>query len=398
MADLSSSRREFLKLAGLGLAGWPVAAAAGGTRAGRPQPAYLVYVGTYARPDADSIFLFRLDPKTGALTRLRAEKAGENPSFLALAPGHRYLYAANEVSEYQGAPSGFVSAFAIDPRTGGLTPLNQQPSGGAGPCYLRLDGTGRAALVANYGGGSVSLLPVAPTGPVQPPAATHPHRGAGPNPDRQTAPHAHCIIPDPAGRFAFAVDLGTDQVLGYQLDAAQGRLTPLAAPAFTARPGAGPRHLTFHPNGRWAYLINELTSSVSALAYDAGAGTFRELHTLSALPAGFTGANTCADIHVAPNGRFVYASNRGHDSLVVFAVAPGSGRLTVVQHMSTQGKTPRNFALDPSGTILLAANQNSNTIVTFRINAQTGQLTPTGRSAEVPAPVCLQVVPDFTAK
>lgn len=395
MPDFALSRRRFLELTGLGLAGWPLAE---GSAAGRNTPACLVYVGTYAKPGADSLFLFRLTPATGALTRLRAEKAGERPSFLALAPNRRHLYTANEVGEYQGAPGGYVSAFAIDPRTGGLTALNRQPSGGPDPCYLSLDATGRVALVANYSGGSVSLLPVAADGPLQPPAATHQHRGAGPHPDRQTAPHAHCVVPDPAGRFAFAVDLGTDQVLGYRLGTAQGQLTPLAASAFKAQPGAGPRHLAFHPNGRWAYLTNELTSSVSALAYEAGAGSFRELHTLSALPADFTGPNTCADIHVAPNGRFVYASNRGHDSIVVFAVAPDTGRLTLVQHQSTQGKTPRNFALDPSGTVLLVANQNSNTLVTFYCNAQTGRLTPTGVSVEVPAPVCVQVVPDFTAK
>ena len=251
--------------------------------------------------------------------------------------------------------------------------------------------------MGNYGGGSVSLLPIAADGTLQPPAATNQHRGSGPNKARQTEAHAHCIIPDLAGRFAFAVDLGTDQVLGYGLDAGAGQLVPLPAPAFTAQPGAGPRHLTFHPGGRWAYLINELTSSVTALTYDAAAGTFREVHTAPTLPTDFTGPNTCADIHVHPNGRFVYATNRGHDSLAVFAVAPDSGRLTLVQHMSTQGKTPRNFAIDPSGAILLVANQNSNSIVTYTISAQTGQLAPTGVVVEVPAPVCLQVIPDFLA-
>ncbi|QNH64114.1 lactonase family protein [Hymenobacter sediminicola] len=393
------SRRHFLKLScvavaalPLALAGWPAVAA------GRKSRDYLVYVGTFAKPGTDSIFLYRLSPATGTLTRLRAEKGGENPAFLALDSRQQYLYAANEINEYQGAKSGFVTAFSIDRRTGSLTRLNEQPSGTSGPCYISLDRTNRAALVANYAGGSVSLLPIeSSNGKLRPASATDQHRGSGPNKNRQNEAHAHCIIPDPANRFAFAVDLGTDQVLGYKLDARQGSLVPLPVPAFTTQLGAGPRHLTFHPNGRWAYLTNELTSTVSALAYDNTAGTFRELHTLSARPTDFSGPNTCADIHVAPNGRFVYATNRGHDSVVVFAIDVMSGRLTPVQHVGTQGKTPRNFAIDPTGAILLVANQNSNNIVTYFINAQTGLLTPTGAAVEVPAPVCLQVVPDFLA-
>jgi 6-phosphogluconolactonase len=398
MPDLNFTRRHFLQLTGLTLAGLPFGLSGCATAlSGRGRPDFLVYVGTYAKAEADSIFLYRLNSATGALTRLRAEKGGPNPSFLALDAKRQHLYAANETDEYQGAKSGFISAFTIDRRTGGLTPLNQQTSSGAAPCYISLTPGGQAALVANYTGGSVSVLPIAPDGTLRPPSATTQHRGAGPNKSRQAAPHAHCILPDPNNRFAFAVDLGTDQVLGYRLDAGAGQWTPLPAPAFTAQPGAGPRHLTFHPNGRWAYLINELTSSVSALVYDAAAGSFRELHTLPTLPAGFTASNTCADIHVHPSGRFVYATNRGHDSLAVFAVAADSGRLTLVEHVSTQGKTPRNFAIDPSGAILLVANQNSNNIATYTINAQTGQLTPTGVVVDVPAPVCLQVVPDFLA-
>lgn len=398
MADFNPTRRHFLKLTGLTLVGLPLGLSGCATAlTGSGQPDLLVYVGTYAKEGADSIFLYRLNPKNGALTHLRAEKGGPNPTFLTLDTKRQRLYAANEVDEFQGAKSGYVSAFAIDRRTGGLTLLNQQLSGGGGPCYVSLAGRNQAALVANYGGGSVSLLPIAADGTLQPAAATAQHRGAGPVKNRQGEAHAHCILPDPANRFAFAVDLGTDQVLGYQLAANSGQWTPLPAPAFTTQPGAGPRHLTFHPNGRWAFLVNELACSVTALTYDATAGTFRELHTVPTLPAGFTAPNTCADIHVHPNGRFVYASNRGHDSLAVFAVAPDSGRLTLVEHVSTQGKTPRNFAIDPSGAILLVANQNSNNIVTYTINAQTGQLTPTGVVVEVPAPVCLQVVLDFMA-
>ena len=378
----------FLLLTGAGCVRLP-----GGGPAGRPS---LVYVGTnVGTAGANTIFLYHLAPATGVLTRLSAQAGGANPTYLTMDAAHRRLYAVSETSTFRGAPGGGVSAFAVDQRTGGLTLLNQQPSGGASPCYISLDHDGRAVLVANYLGGNVALLPVAADGLLAAPTATDQHAGSGPHPN-QAGPHAHCIVPDPANAFAFAVDLGTDQVLGYRLDAALGRLTPLPAPAFVARPGAGPRHLTFHPNGRLAYLINELNSTVTALAYDAATGHFSELQTLSALPAGYAGANSCADIHVARDGRFLYASNRGHNSIAVFAIDTTTGTLTPVQDVDTQGQTPRNFALDPSGRLLLVANQNSNSVVTFRVDTQTGRLTPTGQTVEVPSPMFLQVVTDFT--
>ncbi|RFP66644.1 lactonase family protein [Hymenobacter lapidiphilus] len=402
MRPAGFSRRSFLHLLTLALAGLPLLAGCGAGRLpGSSRPDYLMYVGTYAAAEAESIFLYRISG-TGALTRLRAEKAGPNPSFLALDSRHQYLYAANEVGQFEGAASGFVSgfvsAFGINQQTGQLTALGRQASVGAAPCYLSLSPDNQSALVANYTGGNVALLPLAPNGQLGPAAATAAHQGSGPNRERQEKPHAHCIVPDPAGRFAFAVDLGIDQVVGYRLDAAKGQLQPLAAPAFMAQPGAGPRHLTFHPNGRWAYLANELSSTITALRYDATAGTFAEVNTLSALPTGFAAPNTAADIHVAPNGRFVYSSNRGHNSLAVFGVAPETGRLTLLQTVSTQGQMPRNFALSPDGRLLLVANQNSNSIVTFRVDSQTGLLTATGHTATVPKPVSLQIVPDFIAR
>ena len=356
----------------------------------------LVYVGTnVGTADANTIFLYRLAPATGVLTRLSAQPGGPNPTYLTMDAGHRRLYAVNETGTFRGASSGAVSTFAVDQRTGALSLLNQQPSNGASPCYVSLDHSGRTVMVANYMGGNVSLLPVGTDGALAAPTATDQHTGAGPHPN-QTGPHAHCIVPDPANAFAFAVDLGTDQVVGYRLDAAHGQLTPLATPAFVARPGAGPRHLTFHPNGRRAYLINELNSTVTALDYDAATGHFRELQTLSALPAGYAGANSCADIHIGRDGRFLYASNRGHNSIAVFAIDAGAGTLTPVQDVDTQGQTPRNFALDPSGHLLLVANQNSNNLVVFRIEPNTGLLAPTGQTVEVPSPMFLQVVEDFT--
>ncbi|WP_310394981.1 lactonase family protein [Hymenobacter sp.] len=357
---------------------------------------YLVYVGTnVASEQENTIFLYRLSPATGALTRVSAQRGGANPTYLAMPAGRRFLYAVSETQTFRGAAGGGVSAFAVDPRTGALTALNQQPSAGASPCYVSLDRTGKAALVANYSAGNVSLLPVAADGQLAAPSATAQHTGSGPHPN-QTSPHAHCFIPDPANAYAFAVDLGTDQVVGYRLNPAAGQLTRQAEPAFVARPGAGPRHLVFHPNGKRAYLINELNSTVTALAYDAAAGRFRELQTVSTLPAGYAGPNSCADIHVAPNGLFLYASNRGHNSIAVFAIDSGSGVLLPVQDVDTQGQTPRNFSLDPSGQVLLVANQNSNNLVSFRVDPQSGQLTPTGQTAEVPAPMFVQVVEDFT--
>ncbi|GAB3740034.1 hypothetical protein GCM10027594_20130 [Hymenobacter agri] len=366
---------------------------------GRPatatQPAdYLLYIGTNVSGAQDtSLFLFRVNASTGTFTRLSGQLGGASPTYLTLAPNRRFLYAVSETQTFRGAPGGGVSSFAIDPHTGGLKLLGQQPSGGASPCYISLDHSNKNALVANYVGGNVSILPVAADGTLGA-STTDQHTGSGPH-KNQASSHAHCLLPDPANKFAFAVNLGTDQVVGYRLDAAAGRLTRLPEPAFVAKPGAGPRHLTFHPNGRTAYLINELNSTLTTLAYDAAAGHFRELQTVPTLPAGYTGDNSCADVHVSPNGLFLYASNRGHNSIAVFAIDSGNGTLVPIQHVDTQGKTPRNFALDPSGRLLLVANQNSNNLVSYRVDAFSGLLTPTGQQATVPAPMFVGVVEDF---
>ena len=359
---------------------------------------FLVYVGTNVAGDqATTIYLYRLNPTTGALAPLGAQRGGSQPSYLTMAADHRHLYAVSETGTFQGrANSGGVSAFAVDATTGALTLLNQQPSLGASPCYISLDHTGKNALVANYMGGNVALLPVQPTGALAPAAATDEHQPPlGPH-KNQGSPHAHSFLPAPDNRYAFSADLGTDKVYGYQLDAAAGQLRPLPTPAYVAKPGAGPRHLTFHPNGRWAYLENELNSTVTALTYDAKAGTFQEIETQTTLPAGFTGDNSGADVHVSPDGQTLYTSNRGANDLAVFSIAPADGRLTLVQHVSTQGKTPRNFVLDPSGRVLLVANQNSDNIFTYRVDKQTGKLTATGQSVSLPTPMFVEVVPDFT--
>ena len=381
-----------------GIAGLVAGLLAGCARSttGRTERDWLVYVGTNVNSELDNtLFLYRLAPATGMLTRVGAYPAGPRPTYLALAADNRHLYGVNETETFQGARSGAVSAFAVAPRTGSLARLNQQPSAGASPCYLSLDRSGQAALVANYTGGNVGLLPVLADGRLSAPAATGQHRGSGPH-RNQAAPHAHCIVPDPANAFAFAVDLGTDQVIGYRLDPKAGTLDQLPEPAFACRPGAGPRHLVFHPNGQRAYLLNELQSSVTALAYDATAGRFRELQTVSVLPAGFAAPNSGADLHVAADGRFLYTSNRGHNSIAVFAIDGASGTLALVEHVSTRGSTPRNFALAAAGQWLLAANQNSNNITTFRVDTRTGQLAFSGQTAEVPSPMFLLVAQDFT--
>ncbi|WP_198172499.1 lactonase family protein [Hymenobacter ginkgonis] len=357
----------------------------------------LVYIGTnIADPQQNSIYLYHLSPATGELLPLGAMKGGASPTYLTMDAAHRHLYAVSETQTYMGAPGGGVSTLAIDPHNGTLAMLNQQPSTGASPCYISLDRTGKNALVANYVGGNVAMLPVRADGQLDPAGATDQHQPpTGPH-KNQDKPHAHCFVTSPDNRYAFSVDLGTDKVYGYQLDAAQHQLRLLPTPAFVTKPGTGPRHLVFHPNGRWAYLENELNSTVSALTYNAAAGTFQEIETLTQLPAGFAGDNSGADVHVSPDGRFLYTSNRGDNSLAVFAIDGASGHLALVQHISTQGKTPRNFALDPSGQVLLVANQNSDNVFTYHVDKQSGKLTSTGKSVSLPSPMFVEVVSDFT--
>lgn len=391
------TRRNFIKIAGLGLAGLPLAITASAKDKKPKDKFFAVYVGTYAKAGDLSIFQLRLNGTTGQLTKVSGYKGGANPSFLTLSPDRQYLYAVNELTEFNGSNTGAVSAFAVDAKTGRLMQLNQQATGGGAPCYITLDKSNKFALVANYVGGNVAIFPLQPNGNLGNLRTKQQHQGKGPNAKRQEAPHAHCIVPAPDNKFVFAVDLGIDKVKSYKLDTKQGGLIPNPEGDFTTKAGAGPRHLTFHPNGKFAFLINELDSTLSVLAYNSTNGSFTQTQTISTLPTGFTQENYCADVHVSPNGKFLYGSNRGHDSLVVFGINAESGSLTLVEHVSTQGKWPRNFGLDPSGNILLVANQNTNNIVAFKADSQTGKLTPTGHSVEVPSPVCVQVVPTFSA-
>jgi 6-phosphogluconolactonase len=348
----------------------------------------LVYIGTYTRTGSKGIYVYRLDPASGALAFVSATQV-ENPSFLAFHPQHTFLYAVSE-GHFEGKPGGGVSALALDPKTGALTLLNQMPSHGTSPCHLSVDQTGQFVYVANYGNGTLAAFSIQRDGSLGPETDFVQHVGSSINPQRQKGPHAHSINLDKANRFAFVPDLGMDKVMIYKLDLAQGKLIPNDPPFAPVHGGAGPRHMAFHPNNRYVYVINEVDSTMTVYTYDEARGALSEIQSLSTLPADFKGGSWCADVHVAASGKFVYGSNRGHDSIVIFGVDPATGKLTTLGYEPTQGKFPRNFGLAPSGDLLLAANQDGNNVVSFRVDQQTGKLTPTGHVIEVPMPVCVK--------
>jgi len=351
----------------------------------------LLYVGTYTDGGrSDGIHLVRMDRRSGKLQRVGAVDAGANPSFLAIHPNGRVLYAVNELEKYKGRPTGAVSAFAIARDTGALTRLNEQPSEGGAPCYVSVDRSGRALLVANYAGGSVALLPIQANGSLGPAAQVVQHTGKGPNAERQEAPHAHCILPDPSNRFALAADLGADRVFVYRLDLEGRSLRHIEEGDAVMRAGAGPRHIAFHPTLPLVFVANELDSTVATLRFDPERGALSPQGTLSTVPTGWTGTNYPADIHVAATGRTLYVSNRGHNSIAVFSVAEATGALALEQVVSTEGDWPRNFSLDPTGRWLLVANQRSDSVVVFERDPDNGRLTPTPQRLALPSPVCLR--------
>jgi 6-phosphogluconolactonase len=361
----------------------------------------LVYVGTYSEPilfgtgqvlqgQGKGIHAFRLDRSTGALSPTGITAGVRNASYLAFDPSRRFLFCVNEFKEFEGAASGAVSAFRIDKASGALTFVNMKASRGTDPCHLLVDATGRNLLVANFASGSVCVLPIGQDGALGEATDFKQHSGSSLDPKRQAGPHAHAVEIDRQNRFVFVPDLGLDQVVIYRFEAATGRLTPNQRQPFVATaPGAGPRQLVFHPTGRFAYLINELNSTLTAYSYDAEAGALAELQTLPTLPADFSGPSTCAEVQIHPSGRFLYGSNRGHDSIAIYALGP-DGRMTAVGHESTRGKIPRNFEVSPDGRFLAAANQDSHNIVMFRIDETTGKLTATGSVAEAGTPICVR--------
>jgi len=368
-----------------------LAAAAAATLAAPAAKPVTVYVGTYTDGTSRGIYRLTFDAVTGALTEPALAVEARNPSFLALHPAGRFLYAVGEISSFGGAKTGTVSAFAIDAKTGHLALLSEQPSEGADPCHLVVDRTGRNVLVANYSGGTVAVLRIGADGRLARASSVRTHLGTGPNKSRQEKAHAHGIYLDAAERFALSPDLGADRVFVYRFDAAKGTLEPHGAAPL--EPGSGPRHLAFHPSGRFVYVINELLSTVTAFSYDAERGSLAPLQTVSTLPAGFAGESSTAEVAVSPDGRFVYGSNRGDDSLAVFAVDPSSGRLTAKGHAPVGGKTPRHFTIDPSGRFVLAAHQDSGTIAVLRLDPATGMPAPAEATVRVDKPVCLRPVP-----
>ncbi len=349
---------------------------------------FLLFVGSYTRtiPHArgaggKGIYSFTLDVESGHLSYIGVTTGMDSPGFLAIAGDN--LYATGEVGEW---PEGLVSSYKIDRETGGLTYLNIQPTQGAAAAYVSV--SGGYAFVANYmGPDGVIMYPLQVDGRLSPASFVGRHQGSGPNAGRQEAPHAHCAVPDPSGRYLCVADLGIDQIIVYRI--IDGHL--VAHSSVSVEPGAGPRHIDFHPSGKFAYVSEELTSTISALAWDDG--KFTKLQTLSTVPADFpAGISNPSDIHVHPNGKFVYQANRFHDTIAIFVIDQQTGLLTFLGNQSTGGKTPRNFAIDPTGAIMLVGNQDSDSIVTFRINGDTGALTPTGFVAHAPTPVCLKFV------
>src|SRR5271169_386996 len=356
------------------------------------QGKYLVYVGTYTPKKAAraGIYAFRYDAATSEITPLGLAAETTNPSFVALHPNGRFLYAVNEVGNYKGPNSGGVSAFSIDRGTGKLTLLNEVPSRGADPCYITVDNTGKFVLVANYTGGSVAVFPVLPDGKLGEASAFVQHSGHGTNPERQEGPHAHSIDLSPDNQFAMVDDLGLDELLVYKFDSTKGSLSSNDPPFAKLDAGAGPRHFVLRPDGKFAYVITEMGHTVTVFSIDAASGKLQPLQTVTTLPKDFTGRNDDAEIQVHPSGKFLYASNRGDDSIAIYAIDKSKGTLTQLGITHTGGKEPRSFEIDPTGKLLFAANQKSDNIVVFKIDAKTGQLAPTGKVLEVGAPVCVK--------
>ena len=363
----------------------------------------LVFVGTYTEPirfgtgkilegKGKGIYVYRLDISSGSMEQISLVEGVPNPSYLAFDPSHRFLYAVNELKEFEGAPTGAISAFTVGSSSGKLRFLNRKPTHGTDPCHLTVDKTGRYVLVANFMSGSVCVLPIREDGSLGDTTDVIQHRGSSADPLRQSGPHAHAVTLDDTGRYVFVPDLGIDKLMVYRFDTNQGTLEPNEKPWVDAPAGAGPRQLVMHPRGGYAYLINELDSTMMAFRYDGDRGSLREIQTLSTLPEDFKGASTCAEVQISPSGKFLYGSNRGHDSIVIYAIDQMDGTLTCVGHKSTQGKTPRNFTVDPAGEFLLAANQDTDSIVSFRLDPASGELVATGHSADVPTPVCVKVM------
>jgi len=350
----------------------------------------LLFIGAYTSDKNKGITTARLDLASGELSEMKLGAETPNPTFLELHPSGKYLYAINEIANYEGQRAGSICAYSISRGRGELTLLNRLTTTGPGPCHVGLDRSGKMAMIANYGGGSVASYAIEGDGKLRGPVSFFQHEGSGPNQRRQAGPHAHSFNAAPGNKFAVACDLGTDEVRIYAIDPNTGTLKPHGAAK--AAPGSGPRHFAFHPNGRYGYAVNELASTVTVYTWDAKAGSLSDVQSISTLPEDFKGQTTTAEVRVHPTGRFLYASNRGHDSIAVFSVDPNSGRLSAVERVSVQGRTPRNFHIEASGRWLIAANQQTDNLIVFEIDLATGRLRTTGKGMTVGAPVCLRTL------
>lgn len=352
-----------------------------------------VYIGTYTNAKSKGIYRFDLDMSTGALASKGLAVETDSPSYLAVHPSHKFLYAVNEISNFKGEKDGAVSAFSIDPHSGKLTFINQQPSRGDGPCHIAMDKAGKNALVANYGAGSIAALPIKEDGSLAPATGFVQHSGSSVDSARQEGPHAHSVTFSPDYRFLMAADLGLDKVFIYHFDTETGMFSPNDPPAGEVPPGSGPRHFAFHPTAHFAYVINEMKSTLTTFVYDAKTGSLKAIDTVSTLPVGYKGSTSTAELQFHPSGKFLYGSNRGHDSISIFTVNGTTGKTHLIGNTPTHGKTPRCFQIDPTGTFLLAANQESDSLAVFRIDTKTGHLTLVGKPVEVPSPVCVTFAP-----
>jgi 6-phosphogluconolactonase len=353
---------------------------------------WIAYVGTYTQGAGKGIYAYHYTPETGAMTFIGLAAPTVSPSFLALHPNGRYLYAVNESRRYSGrANSGSVTAFVIDPATGMLTPRNTVASLGADPCHLVVDHSGRWLIVANYSGGSLAVFPIQEDGSLGEASQVVQHQGSsGVDPARQEGPHVHSVNFSDDNRFLYSSDLGLDTVFTYAFDAASGKLTEHAAAK--TEPGAGPRHIAFSPDRHFGYGISELTSTITVYRHDAGKGTLEAGQTVSTLPSDYKGPKSGAEVALDPSGHFLYASNRGHDSIAIFHIDPVAGHVVPAGHVPTGGKSPRYFTLDPTGAHLIVANQDSSNLVVFDVDRTTGALTLRGDSISIPDPVCIVFV------
>ncbi len=373
------TRRNFVGLLGAA----PLAAQGRGAK-------FRVYVGTYTRGESKGIYSFVLDTASGTLSSEGLAGEVENPSFLAIHPSNNYLYACGELSKFKDQASGALTAFKIDAATGKLERLNDAIAGGTSTCHVNISRNGRYAVVANYGTGSCAAFAIGPDGRLGERTAFFQHQGSSVDAGRQKGPHAHSVNFDRQNRHVIVADLGLDQVLVYKFDPNTGAMSPNDPPFAKVKPGSGPRHFSFHPSGKYAYVINEMACTVTGFRWDARKGTLEEIETVPTLPVPVQKSYSTAEVVAHPSGRFLYGSNRGHNTIAVFQIDQNTGKLTTVEHKSTKGEIPRNFAIDPTGQFLIAANQNSSTIVNFRINPASGALEQVGEPHAAPFPVCVR--------